>query len=437
MKTSEKCHYDSVYLKHKYDTGKLKLDPDYQRYSVWKLKQRQLLIDSMIRGLDIPKIYLRVCDYECEVVDGAQRLRALFDYLNGDLSLPADFKDHAGHKISGKFEKLHGDLEKIINSYKFDIVELKGYTESEIGDYFGRLQSGSTLNRPERRRAIVSNMRNRAFEASQHQFFGLLKETNKRCKYEDYFGKVFHIVKHRFTSNPTAEKIDLDWWSYKNIEKTDVTIKDINNVFNFAAEALSNCKNSFGNYFLVSLFVSTYDLIKGTNIRNHKEEYAEAVENFYLSQSETEEQISIGNSEQCDKDLVRYFSYKKKDSLTAIGERSDVITNFIRKSIPSLCDKDPHRNFSSIQKANIYRRDKGTCQICGLEGNIDEFQVDHIIPFSDGGKTLLDNGQLLCINCNISKSNKIQENDKIINLINEVETPSKEYGKISISDLTN
>lgn len=52
----------------------------------------------------------------------------------------------------------------------------------------------------------------------------------------------------------------------------------------------------------------------------------------------------------------------------------------------------------------VYSRDGGRCVYCGSTDNL---QLDHIIPFSKGGATTLENLQLLCQKCNIEKSNKI------------------------------
>lgn len=52
----------------------------------------------------------------------------------------------------------------------------------------------------------------------------------------------------------------------------------------------------------------------------------------------------------------------------------------------------------------VYTRDGGRCVYCGSTENL---QLDHMIPFSKGGATTLENLQLLCQKCNIEKSNKI------------------------------
>jgi hypothetical protein len=72
--------------------------------------------------------------------------------------------------------------------------------------------------------------------------------------------------------------------------------------------------------------------------------------------------------------------------------------------------KDPQRNFTDEQRLAIYRRDDGKCQLkikCNGEkcewGN---WEADHIIPHSKGGKTTVANGQVACPVCNAVKNNK-------------------------------
>jgi hypothetical protein len=65
--------------------------PKYQRRTVWKPEQRYMLIDSILRKIDIPKIYLRELDcdenYSYEIIDGKQRMSAIWDFLNDKFSL--------------------------------------------------------------------------------------------------------------------------------------------------------------------------------------------------------------------------------------------------------------------------------------------------------------------------------------------------------------
>ena len=68
---------------------------------------------------------------------------------------------------------------------------------------------------------------------------------------------------------------------------------------------------------------------------------------------------------------------------------------------------DNKRFFSKSQRDQIFHNSKGRCQICDKTIVYQEFQADHIIPYSRGGKTEIKNGQALCQTCNLSKSNQM------------------------------
>jgi hypothetical protein len=68
-------------IKNRIDTN-----PDFQRPPVWSRSQKQLLIDTILRGYDVPKLYWRKTGSgpdRYDVVDGQQRLRAIFEFQSG------------------------------------------------------------------------------------------------------------------------------------------------------------------------------------------------------------------------------------------------------------------------------------------------------------------------------------------------------------------
>ena len=64
------------------------------------------------------------------------------------------------------------------------------------------------------------------------------------------------------------------------------------------------------------------------------------------------------------------------------------------------------RAFADSMKREAYERQQGICPICGEHYDIGEMEADHITPWSQGGKTLAENCQMLCRECNRRKSNK-------------------------------
>lgn len=66
------------------------------------------------------------------------------------------------------------------------------------------------------------------------------------------------------------------------------------------------------------------------------------------------------------------------------------------------------RNPSTRLRFEVLARDKFTCRFCGASPAKDPsvtLHIDHIVPWSKGGETSLDNLQTLCAKCNLGKSN--------------------------------
>jgi superfamily II DNA or RNA helicase len=65
------------------------------------------------------------------------------------------------------------------------------------------------------------------------------------------------------------------------------------------------------------------------------------------------------------------------------------------------------RHFNKAERRVIYRTSGGRCQICGIELSFkDKWHADHVVAFSQGGRTIVKNGQVLCPTCNLRKGNR-------------------------------
>ena len=74
-----------------------------------------------------------------------------------------------------------------------------------------------------------------------------------------------------------------------------------------------------------------------------------------------------------------------------------------------LTGEEKHLNirvFELGMKHKVYEKQSGICKICGEQFNFSDMEADHIIPWSDGGKTIEANCQMLCKKCNREKSSK-------------------------------
>lgn len=62
-----------------------------------------------------------------------------------------------------------------------------------------------------------------------------------------------------------------------------------------------------------------------------------------------------------------------------------------------------------FSRRNVFKRDKYTCQYCGMQPGMDELTIDHIVPRSKGGISSWTNCVLACIECNKQKADKALE----------------------------
>ena len=135
---------------------RLIINSDFQRGSVWTPAARAYLIDTILRELPIPKIYLRTnIDINTkksirEVVDGQQRLRAIIDFSNDKITLPKRTGEFSGLKYS----TLNEELKNIFLNYPLAVDQLVNATDNHVLEVFSRLNSYSVpLNSQERRHA--------------------------------------------------------------------------------------------------------------------------------------------------------------------------------------------------------------------------------------------------------------------------------------------
>lgn len=148
--------------------GQLKLSPEFQRRSVWKAGAKSYLIDTIIKGMPIPIIFLRdkrtdIDQFEPirEVVDGQQRLRTVLsfvcpEYLDDYDSIRDAFTVSKAHnkEIAGlKFSELDEEIKYKILNYEFDTHILPSKVDDrEIIQIFRRMNSTSfTVNKQELR----------------------------------------------------------------------------------------------------------------------------------------------------------------------------------------------------------------------------------------------------------------------------------------------
>ena len=67
-----------------------------------------------------------------------------------------------------------------------------------------------------------------------------------------------------------------------------------------------------------------------------------------------------------------------------------------------------NRNFNQSQRKELFLKSGSKCQICSCDISLDNFHADHVIPYCEGGKTEIKNGQALCPKCNFKKASSLK-----------------------------
>jgi 5-methylcytosine-specific restriction endonuclease McrA len=60
----------------------------------------------------------------------------------------------------------------------------------------------------------------------------------------------------------------------------------------------------------------------------------------------------------------------------------------------------------TFSRRNIFKRDRYTCQYCGVQPGTEELTIDHVIPRAQGGTSTWDNCVLACLDCNARKADR-------------------------------
>lgn len=141
----------------------------YQREKVADDKWKAEIIKTIVidKSFKIPAIHIRLKRGEdgsiigYEVADGQQRLTAVFDFMNGDFTLPDDasFGKYSGLNWSDMMEEENGYAVEEVNNYALSTVFYDNFTDEDISTLFIKILNNTTsLNVQEKNNAVRSRL---------------------------------------------------------------------------------------------------------------------------------------------------------------------------------------------------------------------------------------------------------------------------------------
>ena len=173
--------------------SRINVDAEYQRGKVWSRAQQALLIDSLLRNFDIPKIFLSQRSdgnkYLFDVIDGKQRLTAIWLFASDDVRLLRNSDPFPGlGDLGGKcWSELPGAAQDKLQFSNVTITKIEQATEEEVHELFLRLQRGEPLNAAEKRNAMRGAVRDFvANTLAQHPFWNTTGIRSTRFGFDEH-----------------------------------------------------------------------------------------------------------------------------------------------------------------------------------------------------------------------------------------------------------
>jgi hypothetical protein len=203
----------------------IELDPEYQRISgIWTPEKRQLLIDSLVNGFDVPKLYFHEFVppkrkgaklYRYAIIDGKQRLQTIWDFIDGTLQLAEDFKYLRDNKVEAAgldYSTLATKYPQVKNRFDattLDIVTIRTKDIELIEDMFSRLNEAVPLNAPEKRAALGGPLPLAIKKVSGHKFFkSHIPFPDKRYRHRDLAAKFVYVEHEDGIVNTKKSSLD-------------------------------------------------------------------------------------------------------------------------------------------------------------------------------------------------------------------------------------
>lgn len=382
--------------------------PQYQRTAVWRPHQKQLLIDSIFRGYDIPKFYLASSTdtgYEHEVVDGQQRLRAIWEFRKDEFELGEASSDlPLGDLVGKKFSDLESDVQDVFALFQISVMVVENATDLEIRDLFSRLQEGVSLSPAEKRNAVPGNMRDFVADLGEnHRVFPLTKLSPNRFGFHNLAA---HVVALELRGGPADIKAADLYQIYQDnqgFNQAGTVAANVRKTLNYMARVLSQSPPEMRiKWGFVDLYWLISSLDKDYDLAGREDDFLAffvAFEQERLQVDDPADLIETGDP--WDRDLYDYIEAFTTGAGTRqnLEVRHDVYRRRFLRDFPNLVPQDPRRAFSNEERIIIWRRAGSACEDCGQDVTLEEMEAHHTVPHSNGGKTTIDNAECLCTTC--------------------------------------
>lgn len=345
--------------------GRLDIRPPYQREFIYNEQEQEAVIRTVLNEYPLNVMYWvkRSEDTDCpfEVMDGQQRTLSLCEYVDGKFSY--EFKN---------FFNQPKDIQDKILNYPLTVYVCEGEPSEKL-EWFKTINiAGKPLNEQEINNAIyagpfVSDAK-RHFSKSTCGAYRLGKDlVNGTPIRQDFLKKALEWM----AAHETREGHRSSIVSYMATHQHD---PNANNLWTYYQTVLN-------------WVITNFDLKKFKKIMKGLD-WAWLYDNYGPPHTLDTEAIA------------KRISQLMRDS--EIQRQSGII--------PYVLTGDEHyldlRAFPEDIKLAVWEQQHHVCPLCGKEFDFEFMEGDHITPWRDGGRTVIENCQMLCRECNRRKGAK-------------------------------
>jgi uncharacterized protein with PIN domain len=398
--------------------GDLVLQPDYQRKYVMDVKLASRLIESILIDVPIPVVYLaEEMDGTYSVIDGQQRLTSFISFIEGVLPDSQVFKLKSLNVLKELNNKAFVDLDKEaqtkIKTTTIHTILIKKESPEDIKfEIFERLNTGSIkLNEDELRNSVYRGnyIKLLAELENDSDFHSLVKNDRykKRMIYRGMFLRFFAFSEKTYLNYSASMKQFLNKELRDNQKLSDVKYTEYKKRFKHCVELVKMTfgENAFRRFVIDGSKGVNGQWTKGINTALFDVQMCGFI--HY-----TKHDIAPHTDRIREAMIELILNDKFFQSIAVRTNDKDQVQTRFKMWFQSLDDiigkvEDSQRAFKYETKKLLFKQDS-TCQICKQQIlMLEDSEVDHKIPFSKGGKTVIENAQLAHRFCNRSKSDSV------------------------------
>jgi hypothetical protein len=425
-KTTTKSILD---LKNLYDHDHLNLEPGFQRQSVWTVRDRSKLIESILRNYPLPAIFLYKREDEgnlvFDVIDGKQRLESIFMFMG---TMRGRFPTRTQLPSSKSVEWVdwrllnRKKLHNLITGYEIPVIEVDGEL-GEIIDVFVRINStGKALTQQEKRHARYYDS---PFlkEASRlaNRFENYLRDNHifsagqlSRMKHVELMCELMlSLVQGDVLNKKTAldRVMATESFDGRQLSKASrMVTTTLNRLRKMFPHLKTTRLRQVTDFYTLAVLIGKFEQEGLILTDRHRNRLAwDLLQAFATRVDEVRELQRKAKGARADQELYRDYLLtvsQMTDDVNQRRKREQILGNILRSVFSR---KDAQRGFTTEQRRIMWNSSSNRlCKHPGCTTKLtwDDFTIDHINPYSKGGRAQLKNAALMCRAHNSSKGNR-------------------------------